>query len=58
MGVSRRMYDALLACRAEGHATLMLNPAAGDGKVMRLYKGWGYHEMGVVQPSPAFPWLV
>ncbi|MGW5346474.1 hypothetical protein [Streptomyces sp. NPDC004050] len=52
------MHDVLLAGRAEVHATLMANPAAGAGKVMRLYEGWGYHEMGVVQPSPASPWLV
>ncbi|MFD0270882.1 GNAT family N-acetyltransferase [Streptomyces sp. NPDC127106] len=58
IGVSRQMHDALLAGRPETHATLMVNPAAGDGKVMRLYAGWGYEEIGVVQPSPESPWLV
>ncbi|CAL9634552.1 hypothetical protein SUDANB120_06166 (plasmid) [Streptomyces sp. enrichment culture] len=58
IGVSRQMHDALLADRGEPHATLMVNPVAGDGKVMRLYEGWGYEEIGVVQPSPDSPWLV
>ncbi|MEV7419582.1 hypothetical protein [Streptomyces sp. NPDC089919] len=57
-GVSRQMHDRLLAGRPEPHATLMVNPTAGDGKVMRLYEGWGYREIGVVQPSPDSPWLV
>ncbi|MFE1556118.1 GNAT family N-acetyltransferase [Streptomyces sp. NPDC058734] len=58
IGLSRQIHDALLAGRAEPHTTLMVNPAAGDGKVMRLYQGWGYKEIGVVQPSPESPWLV
>lgn len=58
IGVSRQMHDELLRMRDEAHATLMVNPAAGDGKVMRLYEGWGYQEIGVVQPSPDSPWLV
>ncbi|MEU3317075.1 GNAT family N-acetyltransferase [Streptomyces sp. NPDC006662] len=58
IGVSRQMHEALLEGRSEAHATLMVNPAAGDGKVMRLYQGWGYEEIGVVQPSPDAPWLV
>ncbi|MER5933938.1 GNAT family N-acetyltransferase [Streptomyces sp. NPDC002054] len=58
IGVSRQMHDALLAGRGEPHATLMVNPAAGGGKVMRLYEGWGYEEIGVIQPSPDSPWLV
>ncbi len=52
------MHDALLEGRPEPYATLMVNPAAGDGKVMRLYEGWGYREIGAVQPSPESPWLV
>ncbi|WP_435844091.1 hypothetical protein [Streptomyces goshikiensis] len=40
------MHDALLYGRPETHATLMVNPAASDGKIMRLYEGWGYEEMG------------
>ncbi|MFF3088792.1 GNAT family N-acetyltransferase [Streptomyces nojiriensis] len=58
IGVSRQMHDVLLTGRDEPHATLMVNPAAGDGKVLRLYEGWGYEEIGVVQPSPDSPWLV
>ncbi|MER6318451.1 GNAT family N-acetyltransferase [Streptomyces sp. NPDC001581] len=58
VGIARRMHDALLDGRAEPYATLMVNPAAGDGKVMRLYEGWGYREIGAVQPGPAAPWLV
>ncbi|MFI6644577.1 GNAT family N-acetyltransferase [Streptomyces sp. NPDC050504] len=58
IGVSVRMHEELMRHRAEPHTTLMVNPAAGDGKVLRLYEGWGYREIGVVQPSPASPWLV
>ncbi|MFD0120166.1 GNAT family N-acetyltransferase [Streptomyces virginiae] len=58
IGVSRQMHDVLLTGRDEPHATLMVNPAAGDGKVLRLYEGWGYEEICVVQPSPDSPWLV
>ncbi|MEU6215454.1 GNAT family N-acetyltransferase [Streptomyces sp. NPDC047023] len=58
VGVSRQMHDALLAGRPERYATLMVNPAAGDGKVMRPYEGWGYEEIGAQQPSPDAPWLV
>ncbi|WP_405787665.1 GNAT family N-acetyltransferase [Streptomyces sp. NBC_01367] len=58
VGLARRMHDALLDGRAEPYATLMVNPAAGEGKVMRLYEGWGYREIGAVQPSPEAPWLV
>ncbi|WP_405447924.1 GNAT family N-acetyltransferase [Streptomyces erythrochromogenes] len=58
VGLARRMHDGLLNGRAEPYATLMVNPAAGDGKVMRLYEGWGYREIGAVQPGPAAPWLV
>ncbi|MBT2487333.1 GNAT family N-acetyltransferase [Streptomyces sp. ISL-96] len=58
IGVARQMHDELLTHRAEPHTTLMVNPAAGEGKVMRLYEGWGYKEIGVVQPAPESPWLV
>lgn len=58
IGVSRQMHDELMNHRTEPHTTLMVNPSAGDGKVMRLYEGWGYQEIGVVQPSPDSPWLV
>lgn len=54
-GVARRIHDGLLATRKEPYATLMVNPAAGDGKVQRLYEGWGYTVIGNVQPSPESP---
>lgn len=37
--------------------TLMVNPAAGDGKVRALYESWGYEDIGQSQPSPASPVL-
>ncbi|MET9598561.1 GNAT family N-acetyltransferase [Streptomyces sp. NPDC006459] len=58
VGLARRMHDVLLDGRAEPYTTLMVNPAAGNGKVMRLYEGWGYREIGAVQPSADGPWLV
>jgi GNAT superfamily N-acetyltransferase len=56
-GVARRIHDDLLAARSESYATLMVNPAAGDGKVQRLYQEWGYSVIGDVQPSPESPVL-
>ncbi|MDH6222726.1 GNAT family N-acetyltransferase [Streptomyces pseudovenezuelae] len=56
-GTARRMHDAFLATRDEPYATLMVNPAAGDGKVHRLYQSWGYQDLGQSQPSPASPVL-
>ncbi|MCF3178200.1 GNAT family N-acetyltransferase [Streptomyces sioyaensis] len=56
-GVARRIHDELLASRSEPFATLMVNPTAGDGKVQRLYAGWGYAVIGDVQPSPDSPVL-
>ncbi|MCY0932156.1 GNAT family N-acetyltransferase [Streptomyces sp. H27-H1] len=59
IGLARQMHDVLLEGRAEPYTTtLMVNPTAGDGKVMRLYEGWGYQEIGAVQPTPESPWLV
>jgi GNAT superfamily N-acetyltransferase len=40
-GTARRIHDALLATREEPFVTLMVNPAAGDGKVHALYTSWG-----------------
>ncbi|MEU9121820.1 GNAT family N-acetyltransferase [Streptomyces sp. NPDC048506] len=57
-GTARRIHDALLADRNEPHVTLMVNPAAGDGKVQRLYEAWGYQGIGRSQPSPASPVLM
>jgi GNAT superfamily N-acetyltransferase len=56
-GTSRRIHDALLATREEPYVTLMVNPAAGDGKVHALYRKWGYEDIGRSQPSPASPLL-
>lgn len=41
-GTARRLHDSLLAEYVnEPYVTLMVNPAAGDGKVQRLYESWG-----------------
>lgn len=51
-GTARRIHDALLATRDEPYVTLMVNPAAGDGKVHALYKSWGYEDTGQSRSSP------
>ena len=56
-GTARRIHDALLATRDEPFVTLMVNPAAGDGKVHALYRSWGYEDLGQSQPSAASPLL-
>lgn len=56
-GVARRIHDTLLADRDELYVTLMVNEAAGDGKVHALYQSWGYEDIGQSQPSPASPRL-
>ncbi|GGT29122.1 GNAT family N-acetyltransferase [Streptomyces chromofuscus] len=56
-GTARRIHDALLLTREEPFVTLMVNPAAGDGKVHALYRSWGYEDIGQSQPSPASPLL-
>ncbi|MEU6680873.1 GNAT family N-acetyltransferase [Streptomyces sp. NPDC046925] len=56
-GTARRIHDALLASREEPYATLMVNKAAGDGKVHALYESWGYRDIGQSQPSAASPVL-
>ncbi len=56
-GTALRIHDALLAERAEPHVTLMVNAAAGDGKVHALYRSWGYQDIGQSQPSLASPLL-
>ncbi|HEY0692904.1 MAG TPA: hypothetical protein VGD71_28155 [Kribbella sp.] len=56
-GTARRIHDALLATRAEPFVTLMVNPAAGDGKVHALYRSWEYEDIGQSQPSPFSPLL-
>ncbi|WP_030688128.1 GNAT family N-acetyltransferase [Streptomyces sp. NRRL B-1347] len=56
-GTALRIHDTLLADRDEPFVTLMVNPAAGDGKVHRLYQSWGYQDIGQSQPSAASPLL-
>ncbi|WP_328982463.1 GNAT family N-acetyltransferase [Streptomyces mirabilis] len=57
-GTARRLHDSLLAEYVnEPYVTLMVNPAAGDGKVQRLYESWGYWSIGTSQPSPESPVL-
>jgi GNAT superfamily N-acetyltransferase len=56
-GTARRIHDALLGTRTEPFVTLMVNPAAGDGKVHALYQSWGYNDIGQSQPSPSSPLL-
>ena len=56
-GTARRIHDALLATRPEPFVTLMVNPAAGDGKVHALYRTWGYEDIGHSRPSPSSPLL-
>jgi GNAT superfamily N-acetyltransferase len=56
-GTARRIHDAFLAARDEPYVTLMVNPAAGEGKVHRLYQSWGYQNLGQSQPSTASPVL-
>ncbi|TWD81866.1 hypothetical protein FB561_2990 [Kribbella amoyensis] len=56
-GTARRIHDTLLGTRSEPFVTLMVNSAAGDGKVHSLYRSWGYEDIGQSQPSPASPLL-
>ncbi|WP_369149422.1 GNAT family N-acetyltransferase [Streptomyces sp. R44] len=56
-GLARRIHDELLAGRSETYVSLMVNAAAGDGKVQRVYESWGYQVIGMSQPSPESPLL-
>ncbi|MFF4647024.1 GNAT family N-acetyltransferase [Streptomyces sp. NPDC001389] len=56
-GLARRIHDELLAGREERYVSLMVNPAAGEGKVQRVYESWGYRAIGTVRPSPDSPAL-
>ncbi|GAA3012655.1 hypothetical protein GCM10020229_25000 [Kitasatospora albolonga] len=51
-GTARRLHDSLLAARPEARVTLMVNPLAGEGRVLRLYESWGYREFNA-QPATA-----
>ncbi|MFD7100104.1 GNAT family N-acetyltransferase [Streptomyces xanthophaeus] len=54
-GLAQAMHDALLRHRDEDYVSLLVNPAAGEGKVKRLYEGWGYFQISTQQPSPESP---
>ncbi|MFF3367082.1 GNAT family N-acetyltransferase [Streptomyces misionensis] len=56
-GSARRIHDELLLARDEPYVTLMVNKAAGDGKVHAVYRSWGYEDIGQSQPSPTSPLL-
>ncbi|MFF0292091.1 GNAT family N-acetyltransferase [Kitasatospora sp. NPDC004614] len=56
-GTARRIHDELLARRAEGRTLLMVNPAAGDGKVRALYETWGYRAVNSQASTPDSPRL-
>ncbi|WP_330241378.1 GNAT family N-acetyltransferase [Streptomyces sp. NBC_00525] len=56
-GTARHIHDALLGTGNVRYVTLMVNGAAGDGKVHALYKSWGYEDIGQSRPSPASPVL-
>ncbi|CAM5516019.1 hypothetical protein STENM223S_03195 [Streptomyces tendae] len=57
-GTARRLHDDLLAAYdAEPYVSLMVNPAAGEGKVQKLYESWGYWGIGISHPSPHSPIL-
>ncbi|WP_282697572.1 GNAT family N-acetyltransferase [Streptomyces sp. CC208A] len=56
-GLARRIHDELIAGRSEAHVSLMVNAAAGDGKVQRVYESWGYRVIGTSRPSPESPLL-
>ncbi|MFD0332213.1 GNAT family N-acetyltransferase [Streptacidiphilus monticola] len=57
-GLSDQLHESLLSGRVEEQATLMVNPEAGNGKVMAIYDRWGYRPVSRVQPSPDSPPLV
>jgi GNAT superfamily N-acetyltransferase len=51
-GVARRMHDALLAGRPEGHAVLWVRV---DAPVARAaYDSWGYRQVGTIERSPGY----
>ncbi|WP_229871850.1 hypothetical protein [Streptomyces longisporoflavus] len=56
-GTARRIHDVLLVGRSEPYVTLMVNKAAGGGKVHALYRAWGYEDIGQSRPSAASPVL-
>ncbi|MEV7213356.1 GNAT family N-acetyltransferase [Kitasatospora cineracea] len=56
-GTARQIHDALLADRPERRVALMVNPLAGEGKVLRLYESWGYRGYNSQAATPLSPEL-
>jgi hypothetical protein len=57
-GTSLGLHDSLLKHHPdEPYVSLMVNPAAGQGKVQRLYESWEYRSIGISQPSSESPVL-
>ncbi|MGV9314764.1 N-acetyltransferase [Streptomyces sp. NPDC003691] len=54
-GTARRLHDAWLSGRTEERVTLLVDPAAGGGKVKAVYESWGYEKLGEQQPFPDSP---
>ncbi|WP_274559269.1 GNAT family N-acetyltransferase [Streptomyces spiramyceticus] len=54
-GAAHRIHEELLSGRPEERITLLVNPAAGDGKVQAVYERWGYEKIGEQQPFPDSP---
>ncbi|AZK96204.1 MULTISPECIES: GNAT family N-acetyltransferase [Streptomyces] len=54
-GTARRLHDTWLAGRTEERVTLLVDPAAGGGKVQAVYESWGYEKLGEQQPFPDSP---
>ncbi|WP_329486054.1 GNAT family N-acetyltransferase [Kitasatospora sp. NBC_01246] len=57
-GAARRIHEGLTGGRGEGRVMLMVNPAAGGGKVLALYEAWGYQVVNEVPPTAEAPPLV
>ncbi|MGV9264217.1 GNAT family N-acetyltransferase [Kitasatospora sp. NPDC003701] len=57
-GAARRIHEELARGRGEERITLMVNPAAGGGKVLAVYEAWGYEAVSEVRPHPEAPPLV
>ncbi|RAJ47129.1 hypothetical protein K353_00330 [Kitasatospora sp. SolWspMP-SS2h] len=56
-GTARLIHDALLADRPEQRVALMVNPLAGEGKVLRQYESWGYRRFNSQRSTPLSPEL-
>ncbi|MGI5341869.1 N-acetyltransferase family protein [Streptomyces sp. CA-181903] len=52
-GLSTRLHDALLSGRTEERVTLLVDPKHPG--VVKLYRSWGYEEVGSQRPFPDSP---